>query len=143
MKLVHPSPLGVAIGLALANIIVCQSSASEEIYYFQVPSGNIHCAASSLYGLDCEIGTIAAKIPPRPKDCDLDWGYRFMMSTTGISKRGCYGDTIGRDPKHPVLAYGKMWRSQEFSCLSKRTGLTCQNQSGHGWNLSKGKQQLF
>jgi hypothetical protein len=117
--------------------------AGAEDIFFQVPSGNIHCWSYDDKSLTCEIGQNNAKIPPQPQDCNLDWGNRFLMANTGKSERVCHGDTIGRDPKHRVLKYGKSWRDRGFVCISTKTGLTCRNQDGHGWKLSKNQQTLF
>ena len=133
--------IAMAISVNLCNFTSDQAIAADGIA-FQVPSGNIHCRADGV-DLDCEIGTNNMKLPPKPKSCDLDWGNRFMMSPNGRADRSCYGDTLGRDPKHPVLGYGKTWRRNGFTCVSKPTGFTCKNQDSHGWTLSKNKQQFF
>jgi hypothetical protein len=133
--------MAIAIGVSFYTFGISKAIASEDIA-FQVPSGNIHCRADSIY-LDCEIGINNMKLSPKPKSCDLDWGNRFVMSPNGRAERACHGDTLGRNPKHPILSYGKTWRKKGFTCVSKPTGLTCKNQDGHGWTLSKNKQQFF
>jgi hypothetical protein len=133
--------MAISIGVSFYTFGSSKSIAAETIY-FQVPSGNIHCGVRQSY-LDCEIGKSTAKLPAKPKDCNLDWGSRFGMSSTGKAQRSCHGDTIGRDPKNPVLEYGKTWRGEGFTCTSKPTGLTCKNKDGRGWTLSKSKQQFF
>jgi hypothetical protein len=133
--------ISIAISASFYNFTSLKAIASEDIA-FQVPSGNIHCRADGV-DLGCEIGTNNAKLPPKPKSCDLDWGNRFGMSPNGRAERACHGDTLGGNPKHPILSYGKTWRRKGFTCISKSTGLTCKNQGGHGWTLSKNKQQLF
>jgi hypothetical protein len=145
MRLFDPSSLialmAISIGVSFYTFGSLKAIASDGIA-FQVPSGNIHCRADSVY-LDCEIAASNAKLPPKPKSCDLDWGYRFVMSPNGRAERACHGDALGRNPKHPILSYGKTWRKNGFTCVSKPTGLTCKNQDGHGWTLSKNKQQFF
>lgn len=140
MKLFRFSLVVIGTGLGLSTISPASSAAPP---VFQVPSGNIHCAVDAQYGLDCEIGQNKAKLPPPPADCQLDWGNRFMMSSTGKALRVCHGDTIGRDPKHAVLGYGQTWRNQGFTCVSRRSGLTCWNQKRHGWTLSRNQQKFF
>lgn len=147
MKQLHQSISAVALaifaGLSLFNSTTFKSIAAED-EYFQIPSGNIHCRAnSSDNSFECEMQTNNAKLPPKPKDCDLDWGNRFRMPATGKASRSCHGDTLGLDPKNPVLGYNKTWRRNGFTCISKQTGLTCKNRDGRGWTLSKNKQQLF
>jgi hypothetical protein len=133
--------LPLAISINLFDLTSDRAIAVDGIA-FQVPSGNIHCRADDGY-LDCEMGVNNAKLPAKPKDCNLDWGNRFTMSPNGSAERACHGDTLGRNPKHPVLGYGKTWRRNGFTCVSKPTGLTCKNQNDRGWTLSKQKQRLF
>jgi hypothetical protein len=136
-----PSLIAIAIGVSFYTFAISKAIASETVY-FQVPSGNIHCGTDGTY-LDCEMGTSNATLPPKPKSCNLDWGNRFVMSPNGAAERACHGDTLGRNPKHPILSYGKTWRKKGFTCISKTSGLTCKNVDGRGWTLSKNKQQLF
>jgi hypothetical protein len=42
----------------------------------------------------------------------------------------------------PVLRYGRTWRQNGFTCVSRRTGLTCRNRSGHGFFLSRARQRI-
>jgi hypothetical protein len=133
--------ISIAIGVSLSNFTSSKAIAADGVA-FQVPSGNIHCRGDGV-DLDCEMGTNNMKLPPKPKSCDLDWGNRFMMSPNGRAERACHGDTLGRNPKHPVLGYGKTWRRNGYICRSKPTGLTCKNQDGHGWTLNKDKQTFF
>ncbi len=134
--------MAIAIGISFYTFASSKAIADETIY-FQIPSGNIHCGAIRSGGLDCELGTNTAKLPAKPKDCNLEWGNRFRMSSTGKAQRLCHIDALGRDPKHQVIGYGKTWRGEGFTCTSKVTGLTCKNKEGRGWTLSKNKQQLF
>ena len=42
-----------------------------------------------------------------------------------------------------TLAYGSAFQKNGLSCLSEQTGVTCKNPAGHGFSLSKAKQQVF
>jgi len=42
-----------------------------------------------------------------------------------------------------LLRYGRTWTWHGFRCTSRRTGLTCKNQSGHGFVLSRQSQRVF
>jgi hypothetical protein len=135
--------IAISISVIFYTFGISKTIATEDTY-FKVPSGNIHCRANTDGSFECEIQKNLAKLSPKPKDCDLDWGNRFgMSSATGKAQRVCHGDTLGLNPKNPVLNYGKTWNGQGFFCISRRSGLTCQNDAGHGWILSKNKQQLF
>jgi len=108
---------------------------------FQTPSKNIACA---LYEnvLRCDLKESTAKLPPRPQDCELDWGNFFTMGLKGAAARACAGDTIF-GPNDLVLDYGKTWERGGFRCSSEMTGLTCTNQDKRGWTLKKAEQKLF
>ncbi len=111
----------------------------------QTPSGNIHCQFFSYdnqTSLRCDIGQIAVR-PPRPADCDLEWGSAFEVAARGrTAQRICYGDTV-MDKSLPVLSYGEIWQRGGFTCTSDQTGLTCFNADRHGFSLSRSKQEVF
>jgi hypothetical protein len=132
--------MAMAISVSFYTLASSKAIAAEDIS-FQVPSGNIYCRADDV-NLNCEIGTNKARLPPKPKSCNLEWGNRFGMSPNGRAQRACHIDSL-IDPKYSILSYGETWRKQGFICVSKPTGLTCKNRKGHGWTLSKNKQQLF
>ncbi len=127
--------------IAVVFGIVSQAVA-EQRPAFKTPSGNIYCLLQEDNSLRCQLSENTAKLPPQPKDCDLDWGSSFRMDLKGKAIRLCYGDTIANS-NYPVLAYGKTWRSQGFTCISKTSGVTCTNQSKKGWQISKTAQKLF
>lgn len=115
---------------------------AEQKAGFQTPSGNIYCLLQENNELRCQLSENTAKLPPQPKDCNLDWGSSFGMDLKGKATRLCYGDTIA-NANYPVLAYGKTWRKQGFTCVSKTSGVTCTNQAKRGWQISKTAQKLF
>lgn len=107
---------------------------------FRTPSGNIACDVYDGF-LRCDIREIQGQIPPPPKDCDLDWGHFFGMGQKGPASRLCAGDTVFA--QQPILAYGKTWKYQGFTCRSEAQGLTCRNAQKKGWFLNKVQQKLF
>jgi hypothetical protein len=112
---------------------------------FRTPSDNIHCLVSSDEGsIDCEIITVTVQspLPERPADCDLEWGKRFYMKEKGQAELICTGDTV-RDHKAKIVPYGENFAFGLFTCVSAEKGLSCYNNDGHGFFLSKGKQTLF
>lgn len=114
---------------------------------FKMPSGNIHCQYfAGMQGeasvLRCDIRNIAS-LPPRPRDCELDWGRAFEIAEDGgAAQRICAGDTVADDAL-PALPYGSIWRQGGFVCRSERNGATCINAAGHGFFLSRAAQRLF
>jgi hypothetical protein len=116
--------------------------------FFQTPSRNIGCifvlglGAPDKPYLRCDIGGGLRPLPPKPRSCDLDWGYGYAMFATGPAKTFCAGDTA-RDPRAPVLAYGRRWRKGPFTCVSRSVGLRCTNRSGRGFFLSRERSYTF
>ena len=114
---------------------------AETYITFQSPSGNAHCSFSladdgSGYAR-CELREFTGKVPPRPKDCDLDWVPQAAVDQRGrVTVFGCQGDT-SVNPGSPKLAYGKSMKSGPFTCTSAVTGITCKVKSGRGFLVSK------
>lgn len=135
------APLAQAAALALGLAAVATPARADDVVItFRMPSGNIGCAYARFEGepatLRCDIRTGLVPRPPRPKGCDLDWGYGYWMGITGRAHTFCAGDTA-LNPRARVLAYGRTWRRGGFTCSSRTTGLTCRNRSGHGFLLSR------
>ena len=112
---------------------------------FKTPSGNIHCQIQdfddSLTYLRCDILEIQGRMPPRPRDCEYDWGQAFALDKRR-AQRMCYSDTV-MDKGLQTLPYGSTWRGAGFTCVSEPTGLTCSNRIGRGFYLSRASQRLF
>jgi hypothetical protein len=133
--------------LLLALALLAGPARADTLTSFRTPSGNIHCmgieSADGTF-VDCEIlqRNDSRPLLPRPADCDLDWGSRFTVASTGPAGLACHGDTV-QDPNGAVLAYGQAVRFGPIACSATEQGLTCQNASGHGFFLSRAVQQLF
>jgi hypothetical protein len=135
-----------AAGVALLFAVGAATASADG--FFQTPSRNIGCVYVAPFGvkdrpyLRCDIGGGLHPLPPRPGSCDLDWGYGYSMSDTGRARPFCAGDTA-RDPRAPVLPYGRTWRRGPFTCASQRTGLRCTNRTRHGFFLSRERSYTF
>lgn len=120
-------------------------AAQEQPSGFRSPSSNIHCQAFKVddgHVLRCDIAATSNKPPPKPKDCELDWGSAFEMTDTSKAERLCHGDTA-MDNTLPQLPYGASWQRHGFTCKSEQAGMTCTNPKGHGFELSRARQRLF
>jgi hypothetical protein len=130
---------------ALAALFAPAAMAQEG---FRSPSGNIHCQFFTAGGgadatMRCDLRQTSNRPPPRPRDCDLEWGQAFEISARAAhGTRLCYGDTV-QDNRLPVLPYGRTWQRAGIACLSERSGVTCRNARGHGFALSRGAQSVF
>jgi hypothetical protein len=138
----------VAVGVALGVLLGAGSAGAASPDVFQTPSRNIGCIYVAPLGprdrpyLRCDIGGGLHPLPPRPRSCDLDWGYGYGMFGLGRAKPFCAGDTA-KDPRAPVLAYGRTWRKGPFTCLSRASGLRCTSGSRHGFFLSREHSYTF
>ncbi len=132
-----------ALGLILLSttLFLSHSAPAEDATAFHTPTNNIHCVVYD-QNLRCDLLQNDAKLPPRPKDCDLDWGNMFAMNVTGTAGRICAGDTAQAETS-PTLNYGRTWNYQGFQCRSEANGLTCTNKSNHGWFIKRAEQRLF
>ena len=128
---------------ALALLFMPAAMAQEG---FRSPSGNIHCqffAGDSDVTVRCDLRETSNRPPRRPRDCDLEWGKAFEVSSrSGRGALICHGDTV-QDNRLPVLAYGRSVERRGLSCSSDRSGVTCRNPQGHGFALSRAKQSVF
>ena len=134
----------VAAALAAAGA----AAADPDNLAFRTPSNNIHCQTElppepgEATVLRCDVMQRDNPDPPRPSDCEYDWGMAFYVEDRDTpAQRMCAGDTTRGEA--PVLGYGKTWRGAGFECVSQRDGLTCRNGTGHGFKLSRKSQQLF
>lgn len=125
------------MGLAAGNLC-------EQRVGFRTPSNNIHCQLNETSSyLRCDIKELSNTIPPKPRDCDLDWGSTFSIAGDGGSgRRMCAGDTV-EDDALPILDYGSSWNRGGYKCKSEQSGLTCVNALGHGFTISRSRQELF
>jgi len=117
-----------------------------EDFYFKSPSGNINCGYFDYGGrpyVRCDIGQFKPSGTPPPADCDLDWGDSFGIGAGDmIGDMLCHGDTV-ISPEARTLPYGSAWSEGGITCSSAKTGLTCENDLGHGFFLSRAKQRVF
>ena len=139
--------LALCFALATSN---CASAASYDQVRFRTPSNRIHCmfvieqGSTAPNGLACDIDQSVVKKParPRPADCEGDWGQRFELGNDSDAGLECASDWIGSDDSE-VLAYGTSIRRGKIVCHSEATGLTCKNDRGRGFFLSRDNQRIF
>ncbi|MFT3988261.1 DUF6636 domain-containing protein [Aestuariivirga sp.] len=113
---------------------------------FKSPSGNIFCSYFDYDGppeVRCDILNSTRSFRKPPSDCDLEWGDSFAVSAT--AKRGevvCHGDTV-MTPDAAPLPYNRSFQQGGITCTSSMKGLACVNAKGHGFFVSRAKQQVF
>lgn len=109
--------------------------------HFDLPSHNIGCFVEA-GSARCDIVEKEWDPPPKPPDCDLDWGHAIAVDGGQPAGFVCAGDTALGGPA--ILAYGDATRRDGVVCESEERGVTCtDNQSGHGFFISRGSYRLF
>jgi hypothetical protein len=109
-----------------------RGTASLATETFMTPSRNIICGAME-GGVRCDI---ASGLRPEPtEDCLLDW-VGLWVEAGGSAGTNCAGDAVPSSGA-PVLEYGEKWMSEGITCASDSSGLTCVNEQGRGFFLSR------
>jgi hypothetical protein len=105
---------------------------------FSTPSKNIDCVYleddRDVPSLRCQTKFVLKPLPPKPADCDLDWGGGLTLANNGQVAVVCAGDTVVGD--YTTLAYGRAWEKNGLRCIARRPGLTCKSRNGKGFFLS-------
>ena len=114
---------------------------AEDEASFRTPSDNIGCSMTAT-SATCDLRERSWEPPPRPADCELDYGQGTFVDDTG-SGLTCAGDTPFV-PDSSVLEYGTGWVLGDVRCVSARDGVTCENTAtGHGFAVSRDRYRLF
>ncbi|HRC14039.1 MAG: hypothetical protein IPJ15_09915 [Actinomycetales bacterium] len=133
------------------------------------PTGNIVCAAFTIdvapgYAIRCDVMEHTWKLPPKPADCEFDWGHgTYLEAKSGIS---CVSDAIagsdvvGSDGtwwngkpgsqvvtvsgrKAVALAYGASLKFGPIVCTSQPDGMHCTNTTTKaGFDISRAAYTL-
>jgi len=117
------------------------------------PSGNIKCLFVPGSGgrLLCSIAhsSYAQKLQDRcmgPTGAGVDW-HGFNLNPAGKGQITCTGGILfspaTQHPRYVTLPYGKSWRQGVFTCMSRITGVTCRNRTGHGLFISRASWRVW
>ena len=128
--------------LVLAPLLLGVNASPSQAFHhqlrsagFEMPSRNITCVdslpGSGRPGVACVVssesgsrGSATWTVTPRGRARAF-----FVIGNIGEGYR--------------VLAYGRSWRRYGITCTSRSIGLTCRNQVGHGFFLSRERQRIF
>lgn len=131
--------------LYIGCLLAAGQASADQYAVFQSPTGNIHCFMDEWGGsaiVRCDLIELTPTYRTAPPDCDLDWGFAFGLDSRGRGYLACVGDTVV-DRRNPVLAYGQAVSLGGISCVSAKTGMTCTNAEGHGFQIARAKQRLY
>ena len=109
---------------------------------FRSPSSNIGCYLKADY-VRCDIDGRNWTPPPRPADCEWDYGQGITMVPGGSAEFICAGDTA-LVPDGDPLPYGESMTAGPLRCDSAESGITCRDTgTGKGFSISRDAYQLF
>ncbi|MBK8295586.1 MAG: hypothetical protein IPK93_12875 [Solirubrobacterales bacterium] len=109
---------------------------------FQSVSKNIACAIDAKYAR-CDVEEKSFTSPPKPGDCQLDWGSAVAVEGSARGAFICHGDTV-KNSAAPVLEYGDSSVIGSIQCDSSSAGIECRNTgTGHGFFLAREKYRTF
>lgn len=127
---------------AVSLAMLAPAAPAAKFKFFQTPSKNIACAMGG-GAVRCDILRHDWPTPPKPPDCDVDYGNGVAVGRKGPASYVCAGDTVF-SPDIQVLGYGERLVKNRFRCTSKQKGVRCVNtKSGHGFFLSVQSVRLF
>ncbi len=115
----------IAAAAIVAAAALATPAAASAATFFETPSGNIVCRASTS-NVICDV---------RSEDVGATlyrWGGTRFSFARGVD----YGDF--------TLDYGYTWKNRAFRCTSAYEGLTCRSRyDGHGFFVSVEEQYRF
>lgn len=116
--------------------------ASRSYEWFVSPSGRIGCMITKDEAR-CDVSDYAwSELPPKPSDCEFDWGGTLVVETKSAGYVGCISDSVsgGTD----VLGYGEATHAFGFTCRSETSGVECRNDATqHGFEAARTRYRLF
>jgi uncharacterized protein DUF6636 len=118
-----------------------ESDEESELIGFTSPSGNVGCFIDAHYAR-CDVMERDWSPPPRPADCEFDYGQGIGLAPGEEPEFMCAGDTAlgGGEP----LAYGQSIAAGVLRCDSAESGITCRDtKSGHGFAIAREAYRVF
>ena len=135
------SAVAAAVVLAAGTFAMAPFARASGDGQFRTPSGNIGCGYYDGI-LRCDVRDGVKPLPPRPANCELDWGAGFWLHQRGEARVVCAGDTA-LNPTAPVVRYGTTWHGGHIACTSTPNGLRCTNADRHGFFIARGEAHRF
>ncbi len=90
----------------------------------------------------CAIGDKDWSAPPRPAECEGDYGYNIALESGGRAEFVCVGDSVlGQGD---ALSQGESIAAGPLRCDSAESRITCRNvESGQGFSMPRDACELF
>jgi hypothetical protein len=137
------SALAVASTLPLAA--TAQAVPDSKDYYFQSPSGNIHCGMHQGVNntrVECDIADHTWAAPPPPPSASCNPGDFAAIAMWDEPRFEC---SSGWDRAQPgeTLNYGQTHTVGDFICESEPSGVTCtRTNTGHWFRIAQDSFEL-
>lgn len=134
------------LGVLSILLVAFSSIAAADVdISFQSPSGNIRCDMSrdAPLAVRCDLGVDQQSYTRRPATCQGRWGTSFGLNQTGVGGLICVTDRDVAPEGRRVLPYGRRAVLDGITCLSERTGVTCTNIEGGGFEVRRAEQRVF
>jgi hypothetical protein len=113
-----------------------------ELVGFRSPSSNVGCYLDVDY-VRCDVAEANWSPPPRPADCEFDYGQGITLVPRGRAEFVCAGDTA-LAPDGSALGYGESIMAGPLRCDSAESGITCRDtKTGHGFAIAREAYRLF
>ena len=134
------APSLVILALAAAAL---GAPANAKLAGFQSEDHKVGCYISG-QGARCDVRNPKWTPPPKPADCELDWGFGVAVGRHGPADYVCAGDTT-LDRGHPELAVGKKQKQGRFKCKALDVAtIKCVNKRNHeGFVVSRFQVELL
>ena len=147
--MISPAP---APALAPAQAATPRAVVPDDMYSFYSPSQNINCL-SSPGNMRCDIRSFTPSLNPPVRaaneepdplgECTAKAMNAFSIDAGAqMAQAFCPTDAPLAGEAH-VLAYGAVLKKGKLTCTSEMAGMTCTNELGHGFFLSKAQQRIF
>ena len=138
-------PTQVSAAVAKPEMLSKEAPADEDVERFTAfrsPSSNIGCYLKADY-VRCDIDERNWTPPPRPADCEWDYGQGINLWPGGSAEFICAGDTA-LVPDGDPLPYGESMTAGPLRCDSAESGITCRDTgTGKRFSISRDAYQLF
>jgi Family of unknown function (DUF6636) len=151
--------IAISFCLALTLFVPGSASAGSGFRFFHTADGNISCVVAKRKkarrkhhkkipghpgGARCDVAQHTWTAPPRPKWCDVDWGFGVEVGDRSFGRFVCAGDGVA-SPQTPVLAEGGVLSLGTYTCsvLAGPTMACKNNVTGHGFGVSAAQVALF
>ena len=145
---------------AAAISMLCSSPVlAQDLFFFSAPSRNINCVYDSgsvsagKASIRCDIGQFTPSlktVPPQSKEdieifgrCTLAKMRAFVIEQDATATSTYCPTDAPISDQQTILGYGSSLQRGGFTCTSETSGMTCQNNRGHGFSLSRNLQKVF